>query len=82
MKFLRQIARGCTNLPHVGEHPGTAFMLIFIAAGAVAGEKGGLQGMAAGALVMACCIGPIYLCGAYSRAQMSDAISEKDSDRG
>ena len=72
MRVLCQIFRGCTDLPHVGSHPGTGMLFVFILMGAAAGSKGGLWGCAGGALLMAVCVVPLYLWGAYSRAQDSD----------
>lgn len=74
MKSLKQMLRGCTTLPHVGEHPGTACLFIFILLGALAGRDGGLAGCLGGAAFMTVFIGPIYLYGAYGRAQVSDEI--------
>jgi len=74
MKLLRQTLRGCTSLPHVGEHPGTLIMFIFILMGGFAGAKGGFWGFLGGASFMALFIVPCYLVGAYSRAQYSDQL--------
>lgn len=75
MKIIRQIIRGCGTLPHVGDHPGTVFMLAFLMIGALAGaERGGLRGSIGGALAMAVFILPLYLKGAYDSAQDSDRI--------
>ena len=42
MKAIRQIIRGCTNLPYVGEHPGKFMMVLFMFMGGMAGGgKGG-----------------------------------------
>lgn len=74
MRFLRQAIRGCGTLPHVGEHPGTLMLIAFLLMGALAGEKGGWRGCIIGAAVMALFIGPIFLWGAYDRANLSDQL--------
>lgn len=61
--------RGCGSLPHVGAHPGTAFLLVMLAAGLLAGSLGGL------AIMGAVCL-PIYLLGAYERAVLSERLSK------
>jgi hypothetical protein len=75
MKALRQIIRGCTTLPHVGEHPGTGIVLMLILSGGAAGWRNGLPGVLVGAGIMAAGMIPIYLCGAHSRAELSDRIA-------
>jgi hypothetical protein len=76
MKIVKQAIRGCTNLPHVGSHPGTGAAILFIAMGALPG-LGNTQYMLAGACLMAVFIVPLYLCGAVSRANLSDRIANK-----
>lgn len=78
MKAFRQMARGCTDLPHVGEHPGTMMLLCFVVLGALAGRDGGLPGVLGGAAIMAIGIGPFYLWGAYDRANLSDRLEAED----
>lgn len=72
MKVIRHIIRGCGVLPHVGEHPGTVMIVIFILLGALAGNKGGWQGCVGGAAIMAAVFVPMYLYGAYMRSVESD----------
>lgn len=81
MNWLRQVIRGCGTLPHVGEHPGTGMLLIFILMGAAAGANGGLRGCIGGAAFMALFMVPIYLWGAFERAQDSDAIAAQSKGR-
>lgn len=64
-KILRQICRGCGDLPYVGSHPGTFWLIMFIIMGMVAGRRFGF-------LVMTIFCLPIYLYGAYERAEFSD----------
>ena len=71
MRVLRQIRRGCGTLPFVGAHPGTAMLLVFVALGAVAGTW-------LGVVVMLLIFGPIYLWGAYSRAEDADRIERAE----
>lgn len=77
MRVLRQIYRGCTDLPHVGEHPGTLWLCMFLLMGGLAGGKGGLAGFLGGTAFMALFMLPIYLYGAYDRANYSDQLEEK-----
>lgn len=68
-----QCLRGCSDLPHVGSHPGTMWIIFMITAGAAAGaERGGVNGAIGGALFMAIGLVPFYLAGAYYRAKDSD----------
>ena len=77
---FRQTIRGCGNLPHVGEHPGTEMLILFIIMGALAGAKGGLTGAIVGALFMGLFLIPVYLYGAYDRANLSDKISGDENE--
>lgn len=74
MKVIHQTIRGCGNLPYVGKHPGTGILFIFLVMGAIAGERGGFLGTIVGAAFMGIFIVPMYLCAAYSRANLSDKI--------
>lgn len=76
MKWIHQTIRGCGTLPHVGSHPGTDMLIIFILMGALAGIRGGWRGAIGGAAFMAVFIVPMYLCGAYGRANDSDRLSK------
>lgn len=79
--MIRQIIRGCGNLPHVGNHPGTAWVLFFMLMGALAGaEHGSWRGAIGGAVFMALGIAPLYLWGAYDRAKLSDRIVAGSGD--
>jgi len=64
---MRQMYRGTGHLPHVGSHPGSLWIVIFAIMGALAG---GIVGVA----VMVGVFGPVYLWGAYDRANLSDRI--------
>ena len=79
MSAIRQIIRGCGTLPHVGEHPGTTFLVLLILIGAAAGHDGGWRGCIGGALLMAAVFVPAYLYGAYSRANDSDQYEAERS---
>ena len=79
--MLRDIIRGCGDLPFVGEHPGTMILFVFILLGALAGRAGGLYGMLGGAGIMALVFLPIYLWGAYDRAKFSDKLVAEESQR-
>ena len=78
MKFIKQTIRGCGTLPHFGSHPGTGWLILFIALGALAGRNGGIYGILGGAGIMALGMGPLYLYGAYSRAVESDEIVKRE----
>lgn len=78
MKILKHIIRGCGDLPHLGPHPGTPIIFIFIILGALAGRGGGHLGMLGGALVMTVVFVPMYLIGAYQRSVESDQITETE----
>jgi hypothetical protein len=77
--MLKQIMRGCGMLPHVGEHPGTLLLFIFILMGAAAGVKGGWAGALGGASIMAIVFVPMYLYGAYDRAKLSDELQTEEN---
>lgn len=81
MKYIiRQCIRGTQNLPGVGEHPGTLWIIVWPLGGAVAGFEHGVTGAAVGVLVFLCLFGPLYLYGAYERAQLSDQIVQRRND--
>lgn len=69
IKIIKQIWRGCHTLPSVGYHPGTLVVAILIPVGVIAGGFGG-------GLIMAACTLPVYLWGAYSRAEFSDKYNK------
>jgi hypothetical protein len=78
MKVIRQIIRGCGELPHVGDHPGSIWLFMFILMGLLAGVQSGLWGAFGGATLMALFMLPLYLWGAYDRAQLSDRLVERE----
>ena len=82
MTVIKQIIRGCGYLPGVGEHPGTMWMVAFILMGGMAGVMNKnfdiLIGIVGGMVFMGIFIIPIYLYGAYDRANLSDELSKKD----
>lgn len=77
MKVIQQIIRGCGNLPHVGEHPGTLTLIFFVFLGCMAGAGKDEWGFAIGGAIMAAFMVPIYLFGAYERAEESDRIANR-----
>lgn len=81
MRILRQILRGCGTLPHVGEHPGTLHLAALLCAGALGGLNEGWAGAASCAAIVALAIGPLYLYGAYDRANLSDDISAQQKEQ-
>ena len=75
----RQALRGSTNLPHVGHHPGTAFVIGMIVITAIAGgNAGGVIGAMLGALSGLVLVGSIYAIGGASRANLSDKLVRRD----
>lgn len=77
--MIRQIIRGCGNLPHVGEHPGTWFVLLFAILGSAAGfGDGSWRGALGGAAIMTAFVLPFYLIGAWSRAEESDRLVNEE----
>lgn len=78
MTVLRQIIRGCGTLPHVGEHPGTVLVVFIVVLGVVAGGRGGWLGALLGGVLMLGVFGPMYLWGAYDRANISDRMSSHE----
>jgi hypothetical protein len=77
MSVLRQIIRGCRNLPHVGPHPGTVPLILFLGMGLAAGVGRGLLPSVIGGLLMLTVFGPMFLIGAYTRARLSDHLEKK-----
>lgn len=71
-RIVKQIARGCNTLPGVGSHPGTFIMFILIG---LATAAAGVLGFIVGAAVY----GPMYLYGAYCRAELSDKMTTRKS---
>jgi hypothetical protein len=64
MRIIKQTWRGIHYLPVVGDHPGTIWVVAFILIGAVAGGWHGA--------LIGCVWVPVYLYGAYERAEYSD----------
>lgn len=79
-RVIRQMIRGCGELPYVGEHPGTGVLFIMLLMGILAGAKDGWWGALGGFLIMAFFMVPMYLVGAYDRAQMSDRFTKVDEE--
>ena len=70
-RILEQTWRGCWTLPHVGAHPGTIYLIVFVAGGAAAAGW-------VGAAFMAVILLPLYLKGAYDRAQRSNQLGKEE----
>lgn len=81
MTALRQTLRGCRRLPHVGEHPGAAWLAGLILLGGAVGSGDGALAVAGGAAMMAAVMGPLFLFGAYQRAALSDRLQSDGADR-
>lgn len=71
-RVFRQTLRGIGTLPHVGEHPGTLVLGMSCVAGVCATANW------VGGLIMLLVLGPIYLAGAYYRAEDSDRYGRAD----
>jgi hypothetical protein len=69
-RILRQVCRGCGDLPHVGEHPGTIIVVVLLTGGTIGA---GWIGLAIISLIAI----PGYLVGAYDRAETSDHLQRK-----
>ena len=78
MRWLKQVMRGCGTLPHVGSHPGFEGAVGMLVVGGVFGaEDGGWRGVLGGVLLAAIFVVPLYLIGAYDRANESDRLSKR-----
>lgn len=78
MKTFRRIIKGCGNLPDMGEHPGTAWLIIFILMGGMAGAgRGGLIGFFGGCVFIAVFMVPIYLIGAHDRSVEQERMNDR-----
>lgn len=78
-RLIKQIIRGCGDLPHVGTHPGTGIcIMLTIVTGIAASHGESLIGLMAGCVLGAAVYGPMYLYGAYDRANISDSLSRKE----
>ena len=75
--IFRQIARGCTDLPYVGDHPGkfNIIMLVFMAG--LLGSNHGVEGAVIAMVGVIVFLSPLVLWGAYQRAELSDSIVKK-----
>lgn len=77
IKIFKQTIRGIGTLPHVGEHPGTGMVIFLILITGLAGaQKGGWFGFMVASAFALIVYGPMYLWGAYDRAQTSDRIEK------
>ena len=79
MPLLKQSLRGCRSLPHVGPHPGTAWLIGIVALSGAACLSGGFIRAMLAAVLSLLVFGPIYLHGGYMRAKASDNISRHES---
>lgn len=70
MKFFRDLWQGAGYLPGYGDHPGTAFLVMFTLMGVVAGvDRGGIYGAIIGALIMFSVMFPVWVIGCIDRAR-------------
>lgn len=82
MKLFKQMYRGCTTLPHVGDHPGTlVFLMYSFSTGLLCIENNGVIGFFKGSIIMMILLGPFYLIGAYQRAEYSDELTRKKNEK-
>ena len=80
--FPVQILRGMGNLPHVGSHPGTSFMILLLVMGMTAGfQSGGWKTAVFIGLAVPLSIFPIYAWGAFDRARISDTHGRREDIR-
>ena len=80
MRVIRQCIRGAGNLPHVGHHPGTLWVLLLIGIGTAQGALSGWAHALFGFAIFAVSFGAIYFAGAYSRAELSDRIVKRAAE--
>lgn len=81
MRIIKQAARGCTDLPHVGPHPGTGILLFFITIGCAIGiQRGWIQAAVCGGAMLVL-FGSMYLVGAYQRAEHSDQLEAQETQK-
>lgn len=76
LNILKQIYRGTTTLPFVGEHPGTIIIIFLVVV---------MLFLAIKTLFWFGLIGiipflAVYFYGAYERAKLSDRLSSKDKE--
>lgn len=67
-RVLHQIWRGMGHLPQCGDHPGNVAIVFLLVAGAA---MGGWRGIA----IMAAIFVPMYLGGAYGRAEEEERLN-------
>lgn len=80
-RIMRQCWRGCGWLPHVGNHPGTGPVIgLTLITGAAGAQGGGLVGFVIASLAAMLIYGSMYFYGAYSRAQLSDALERRTKE--
>lgn len=72
MKFIfRRLVCGARYSEKYGNHPGTAFLLFFVAVGGLAGlSSGGVSGLVFGSFLMFLFFVPLWLVGCWSRGDM------------
>ena len=77
-RVLRQCFRGIRSLPEVGPHPGNFWIIVLPIVSLLVGLSAG------GGLILAAKVGalflmllsPLYLLGAYERAELSDRLKD------
>jgi len=79
--IYNQCKRGCCDLPGVGEHPGTPMLVFMVILGGIAGGTNGLVGALIGSAAFLTIFAPIYLWGAYERAELSDKLDTSENGR-
>jgi len=78
-RVVRLCWQGCFILPGYGPHPGNEFVTMIVAAGGYGGlHSGGWRGALIGAGFMALFFLPIYLIGAYDRANAYNKQIQKE----
>ena len=77
-RIMKQCLRGCGWLPQVGDHPGTGMCVgLVLVTGLAGAQGGGLVGFVIASLAALLIYGSMYFYGAYSRAQLSDALERR-----
>lgn len=73
---VKQCYRGCTDLHYVGKHPGTFWFVWMVIMAAYTLSNRGMFAMVTGGITMFITILPLYLYGAYTRAELNDKWSK------
>lgn len=77
--IFRQIPRGFTNLPYVGEFPCKFLIMLLVFIAGSIGSNHGVKGAVIAMIGVVVVYSPLFLWGAYRRAELSDSIVKKQN---